>query len=313
MSDDRIFIRFKGKTLGPLTSTKVQELVRRGQITRMHELSSDALSWTRAEEFGDFFRPTRSATASPQGGAANATRTTDSASYDQLEMAPVSRPRPGEAAVDNVEWFAHIGGANRGPMTTIAMNAKIQSSEIERDTLVWRSGFDEWMPAADAFADQFAPAQSDSLSAASFGSSMTGRSDSELIERMVRPRGWVMFLSISLMVLSAISTIYVITQMVVGTETRFAGRGSGVIVLAGLMSLTFNGLTAFGAVLLLKYARGLGELRLRPDMNHAAESMTQLDFFWKYTAIVVIVIQVLLVGGGILLLTIGAATVTATK
>jgi hypothetical protein len=40
MSLDRVYIRFKGRVLGPLTQEKTMDMVKRGQITRQHELSS---------------------------------------------------------------------------------------------------------------------------------------------------------------------------------------------------------------------------------------------------------------------------------
>ncbi len=57
--DDKIYVRFRGRTVGPLTSQKIQDMVRRGQITRLHELSDDGSSWTRADEFRDFFATMR--------------------------------------------------------------------------------------------------------------------------------------------------------------------------------------------------------------------------------------------------------------
>jgi hypothetical protein len=51
MGDDQIFVRFKGRTLGPFSLERAMDMKRRGQITRLHELSTDGMSWVRATEF----------------------------------------------------------------------------------------------------------------------------------------------------------------------------------------------------------------------------------------------------------------------
>ncbi len=53
---ERLYIRFKGRVLGPLTGEKVAELVKRGQITKQHEISTDSTEWKKAEEYPDLFR-----------------------------------------------------------------------------------------------------------------------------------------------------------------------------------------------------------------------------------------------------------------
>ncbi len=38
-----------------MSADKTRELVRRGQITRVHELSPDGIEWRKAEEFTEFY------------------------------------------------------------------------------------------------------------------------------------------------------------------------------------------------------------------------------------------------------------------
>jgi hypothetical protein len=51
LNGERIFVRFKGRTLGPFNAERTRELYRRGQITKLHELSSDGVSWVKADQF----------------------------------------------------------------------------------------------------------------------------------------------------------------------------------------------------------------------------------------------------------------------
>ena len=54
MSDEKYYVRFRGRTLGPFDTTRVRDLIKRG-VTRMHELSPDGVSWQPAEVFPELF------------------------------------------------------------------------------------------------------------------------------------------------------------------------------------------------------------------------------------------------------------------
>lgn len=142
MSEDRLYIRFKGKVLGPLTSQKVQELARRGQITRMHELSPDGISWIRAGDYGNLF----SVDKSP--GTATANVATPEVDSNQSSPAP---SRPIESPDSSVQWYAHINGENRGPLTNAALMDEVNSGQVTTETLVWQAGFDSWRPVGECF------------------------------------------------------------------------------------------------------------------------------------------------------------------
>jgi hypothetical protein len=142
MSEDRLYIRFKGKVLGPLTSQKVQELARRGQITRMHELSPDGISWNRAGDYGNLLSFDKSVSA------ANPNVATPQVDPKQSSPAP---SRPIDSPDSSVQWYAHINGENRGPLTNAALMDAVNSGQITTETLVWRAGFDSWRPVGECF------------------------------------------------------------------------------------------------------------------------------------------------------------------
>lgn len=63
MADSAFFLRIRGKISGPFDLTGLQKLVRRGMLSRIHEISSDKVTWNTAGEFEDLFATTPSATA----------------------------------------------------------------------------------------------------------------------------------------------------------------------------------------------------------------------------------------------------------
>ena len=53
--DNQHYIRIRGRVLGPYDQEKLQTLARRGQLSRMHELSPDGISWVRASSYPELF------------------------------------------------------------------------------------------------------------------------------------------------------------------------------------------------------------------------------------------------------------------
>lgn len=95
----------------------------------------------------------RDAAQNPAGGAAGigaglgagmgiAQRMMESLGTQTGAPAATPPPLPGSVA-----YYAGIGGAQQGPYDLAALQAKINSGEITRETLLWRQGMANWMPA----------------------------------------------------------------------------------------------------------------------------------------------------------------------
>ena len=55
MMDTQLYLRVRGRVLGPYDQEKLQSLVRRGQLSRMHEVSTDGANWVRASTYAELF------------------------------------------------------------------------------------------------------------------------------------------------------------------------------------------------------------------------------------------------------------------
>ncbi len=302
MSDDRIYVRFKGKTLGPLTSNKVQELIKRGQITRMHELSSDGMSWMRAEEFGNIFQTQRNAASQSSGPRGE---TTVGAPTTSVANLPASAPRVGEAPEPKVEWYAHIDGENQGPINSSKFMQMIDSGQVSVDTLVWRAGFEDWQPAGDSFPERFGGGISQSIAKSGLHS-LTSRpveagSPSDLAANFAHTQTLIRFLAISALVFSGLAVLYFITVMLAGSEAGWAIGHGALSVVYGLAGLVMTGVILAGAILLLRYAASLRTVLQRPE-SALVEASRRLRTFWQYCAVVILILEIVFVGGAILLL-----------
>ena len=55
MADEAFYVRVRGKISGPFDIPTLQKLVRRGELSRIHEISRDRTAWSTAGEFEDLF------------------------------------------------------------------------------------------------------------------------------------------------------------------------------------------------------------------------------------------------------------------
>lgn len=175
MTEDRYYIRFKGRILGPLPPSKIHEMVRRGQITRQHELAPDGQNWGRAEEFEDFFPKLKiKASGGPKTGEAGATPT------------------------ENLEWYAHFDGNKQGPVDEQGMKQWIVSRKVRGETMIWKSGMSSWLEARSVrpewFESNHSTAGKNGLVASSDEAEYANL-DSIAFEA-VKPRGWILFIGI---------------------------------------------------------------------------------------------------------------------
>jgi len=53
--DTQLYLRVRGRVLGPYDQEKLQSLVRRGQLSRMHEVSTDGTHWVQAGTYPELF------------------------------------------------------------------------------------------------------------------------------------------------------------------------------------------------------------------------------------------------------------------
>ena len=148
MSDDKYYVRFRGRTLGPFDAGKVRELIKRGQVTRMHELSPDGVSWQQAEVFTELFP----AATQPEQAVEPFTH----AGPDQAAQ----NTGPEAAPTETAEWYAHLNNENKGPVTKDQIAQWIAAGAITQETLVWQEGREDWEPANIAVPELFAASPS---------------------------------------------------------------------------------------------------------------------------------------------------------
>jgi hypothetical protein len=325
MLEDQIYVRFKGKVLGPLTLQKVQELARRGQITRMHDLSSDGISWLKAEEFGEIFTSSRGVVNAVSGGVkgfvsppAGVPQTPGLSSVvggsNELISGkglktPQSEllPRPGESPDESIQWYVHLNNKNQGPLNTGGLTNAVRSGQVTRETLIWRAGFDDWKPAAQGYPELFLavvdrPGPNVVASDVPVATPGTGTVHftgvGNLYTELGAHRPWAIWLGAFFMTIGVMGSLFWVAYMVVGAETTLGIPAAGSRkVITGLSGLTSSGLIITTGFLLMRYASVLKEIAFRQEEAVAFEAVKRMRMLLRFVGLIFLTLTVLVFSG----------------
>ena len=264
--EDRYYVRFKGRVLGPMSGEKTNELVRRGQITRVHELSPDGIEWRKAEEFTEFY-PKRSLV-----------QAATEAVTDQ------QKPKQSEVA----EWFVHMDGQNQGPAEESSIRLWIASGRVTPDSLVWKDGMAEWLAAELVRPQWFAGRIATTTTSTKFDGGSAESLD-VICSELRRQAFWIYFLAIVALFVSGIQVLWCLFVFV----TQIAAPpNNGTAVLIGLMvnffAALFSAYGLFCGVQLLRYANSVAVLKHAPSEQNMLVSTRRLSIVWFFVGIYVL-------------------------
>jgi hypothetical protein len=136
-------VRSRGRVLGPLTWAQLQSLRDRGQLARFDQVSRDRQNWIGADQVARLF-PLPGTGGSP-GSTAPSAGTADFIILDDDNAgfgSGTSAPGIGDAP----EWFFARGGTHQGPVRLSELQRMAGAGEIDPQTLVWKSGMEQWTP-----------------------------------------------------------------------------------------------------------------------------------------------------------------------
>lgn len=134
MSEEQYFIRVRGRVQGPFDIDRLHLLAKRGQFSRLHEVSSDGTAWSRASDHPELFpSPAETARRVPVG-----TRSPEAA-------APNAAAPPEPA----LEWFYSRDGSQLGPVALNSLSALLAAGQLCRDDMVWKAGLPSWLPLSE--------------------------------------------------------------------------------------------------------------------------------------------------------------------
>ncbi|MGA2253380.1 MAG: DUF4339 domain-containing protein [Thermoguttaceae bacterium] len=302
--DTDLYLRVRGRVLGPYGLEKLQTLVRRGQLSRMHEVSTDGTHWVQASSYAELFvgapvkliAPEVLNSSPPSSQQANAS--TDIPLAGESSEAAQARPRTPSSA--GRRWYYEHAGMQNGPVEEAVLRQLLLTGQLDSEALVWNEGMSQWAAASQI------PGLVSLVSRTarpSSGSSQASDADVQsLCNAACASHPWVMFLSITAFVYAVLCVATGFLILVHG-----ANRGLPPLVALGLFWIASGVIHSVGGILLINYASRLSGLRYRSNCKDLENSMYRLKTFWMFVSIVLIVILAFIGFLTIWILTLGAS------
>ena len=290
MSSDRIYIRFKGRVLGPITHEKALDMVKRGQITKQHELSPDGSSWRLASEYEEFFPATSTKAAAP------------AATAKAVEKAQVTATQK--------EWYAHFDDANQGPVDEVGLKGWIAAGKVTTKSMLWKAGMAEWTEAGtlrpEWFTRQVARASVSSLT----NNANEQDSDTSILSLApiaVKPRGWILLIAICATILSSFGVIGSSLMFISAASAPGAGPAKALLVITTLANFLAWCGAFYICMLLFRISSSIQVLSYKPSYAEASQVFLAYNKFWKTFGIFITTILVIAFLLNFMFLALGAS------
>ena len=142
---DSFYFRVRGEVKGPFSREQIISLIRKKRLGRHHELSTDAVIWTRAGEVDGLFESVAPARDEPE--VAYAIPETET----KQEPAGSGRSSFSSSGSDDQddEWHYAKGRNTLGPISSNELRAMLATGRSLGSDRVWNSSLADWLPAED--------------------------------------------------------------------------------------------------------------------------------------------------------------------
>ena len=288
--ETQLYLRVRGRVLGPYDQEKLQSLVRRGQLSRMHEVSTDGAHWVRASTYTELFvgAPVRLAApemqvAPPPPAQQPANDLAIPIAEEAVPQVPAA-PKLVVALAAGRSWHYEDRGAQHGPVDESVLRQMLATGQLDCDAMVWNDGMTQWAPASRISA--LVPLAAMDRRPAGGGQRSNGSDDDleDLCKAAAASRPWVLFLAIVAFVYSGLCILAGFLMLVHGAD-----RGLAPLVATGLFWIVSGVVTAVGGILLSNYANRLASLNYGRAAKVLEIAMERLKTFWMFVSIVLIV------------------------
>jgi hypothetical protein len=287
--DTQLYLRVRGRVLGPYDQEKLQLLARRGQLSRMHEVSTDGTHWVRASTYTELFvgDPVKIGVQEMQVAPPPPAQQTANEPLTRVAEEVVTQPAtplPVTPAAAARSWYYEHLGAQYGPVEESLLRQMLATGQLEATALVWADGVPQWVAAAQI--PGLVPPAVVHRGPQGGGDREPAADDSleSLCNAARASRPWALFLAVTAFVYACLCILFGFVLVVQGAD-----RGAPPAVAMGLFSMVSGVVTAAGGILLSSYASRLASLTYRPSCTILASAMERLKTFWMFVSICLIV------------------------
>ena len=138
-----LFVRRVGLVTGPHTCEVLKTMIRRGELSRIHEVSVDAATWVYATEYPQLF--------DPHAEKKDLDMAIDGLFDSEPQSEPQSKPcpePPSEPSADSPWWY-EANDEPAGPVSLENLRDLIYAGSINMNDRVWTQGMNDWRPLGD--------------------------------------------------------------------------------------------------------------------------------------------------------------------
>ena len=265
--DTHLWVKEKGRVLGPYTIDKLKKLVDENWLSKMHLVSEDQMTWLDA---GDY-----------QNGVL-----WDRNSSQPIEIEKALQGQSAEESVDRDpsplkepnEWWYTKNGQQLGPISLEQLKNMFGCQDLKPDEQVWREGMQYWKAAINV--PELEPYCS--------GGGVDPPISSQLTEEFCRlannSRGWTMFISIALFVSASVSMIAGFVDLVHAIKTD-----SNQWLMISLSAIVGGGISVTAGLMILAISNRMANFALERTEGALSVAITSLNRYWLFMAIVIIV------------------------
>ena len=289
--ETQLYIRIRGRVLGPYDQEKLQSLARRGQLSRMHELSQDATNWVRASTFPELF-------VSEDHSVAVVMQQVPGETHDGVQrQGPTPMP-------SGRRWWYRKNGSETGPVDETTLQQTLASGGLGADELVWTEGMPQWVPARQV--PGLLPVQSAPWLQQDWRGPVTGTGDQKdglpasLCKATTNSRPWILFVAVASFVWAVFWLVGGIVELIAGAKKHSPDEVAG-----GLFMLILGIDCAAGGFLLLAYASRVANLKFSSHVIVLEKALDALRAFWIFVSINLIVILAFAISGFVYAFAVG--------
>ena len=277
--NEQYYVRIRGRTQGPFGLEKLQTLVRRGQLGRIHEISLDGTNWQSAAKVPKLFEGSDTLAKPEQQ------RPSGPPTADQPAQPKVETPSP-EPPV----WYYARGDEEFGPVEFPTLRLKVATGELTVEDQVWTQGMANWT-VAKSIPGLFPEATRSGSSGDSYlsegDSANSGGVSRDIARTLAESRPWVLFLAICGFIVATGWIAFGIVLIIRGAQAH-----EGVIVSTGLLTFLFAGVSlAAGAYMSVLQSR-IGSFARSRSQGRLESIVRVLRSFWIFVSIVLVVLLV---------------------
>ena len=297
--DTQLYLRVRGRVLGPYDEEKLQTLVRRGQLSRMHEVSSDGAHWVRASTYAELFvgapvklvAPEMVVAAAPPPAQQPAADLSIPFAEEAVVPAPApapaaaaAAPKPLAPAATGRSWYYENRGAEHGPVEESFLRQMLAIGQLDAEALVWNDSMPQWVAASQIPALMPTPVRNRGARGVDEHSAGSDDGLESLCKAARASRPWALFLAITAFVCAGLYILLGFLMLVLGAD-----KGNPISVASGLFWIVSGAVTATGGTLLSNYASRLASLTYGHSAKVLETAMDRLKTFWMFVSIVLIV------------------------